>query len=208
MKVIPCTVFRVFGAEERSSSSKTKNCNLCSKAFANKSNLLRHQKTYKGDERYACPQCQKSSNRSDTYKSHVLIHTGKSLLRAHNAAIRPMQLLKHSGEKPYRCTHVNTELLHLAIWQVTHGSILEKRDIFAQFATIPVKELVIWKFIWWGNMQKKSPTGVTSVTTQVSIQVPWEHTWWFTLERNYSSANGGKNPSNGERSWQDIPRCI
>ena len=132
-------------------------------------------------------------------------------MSVHNATMQPLRLLtwKFTLERNLtRAIIVNTKQLHLLVWEGTWWSILEKRKRCVQFATTPVLQQKIWKYTWWWSMQEKGHTSVISATTLTLILVTWKGTWWFTLERNYSSATSAKKTSNGESSWQDIPKCI
>ena len=150
-----------------------------------------------------------------TLRTILSFTLGKRRTSAHSATAQPIGLVRWDNtfyntqeRNPITANNVNSKHLDPVIWRFIYGSILGKSVTRAQRANILFPYLVIWKDTWRGSIQEKSPTSVTSATTPALKLETYKGTWWFTLERNNSSATGAKKPSNGECSWQDIPKCI
>ena len=75
-----------------------------------------------------------------------------------------------------------------AKWRNTKGPTLEKILTDAPGASFPALLQVIWKFTWWGSIQGKSRTSVTSATSLALQPVICSSTWGRTLGRSLSSA--------------------
>ncbi|XP_065225732.1 zinc finger protein 184-like [Planococcus citri] len=76
-KVLGAEPVNVSASSERNVASnlgRSFSCNICSRNFANGSNLRRHTRIlHKGLKPFKCPECHKSFSREDWMKSHVLL---------------------------------------------------------------------------------------------------------------------------------------
>jgi len=86
-------------------------CDECGASFSSKSGLYNHKTVHRTtvDCLYTCPTCTKVFNRRDTFKEHILIHTGprhkcphcpKDFVQRSNLK-RHIRI--HLGIKPYKC---------------------------------------------------------------------------------------------------------
>lgn len=82
-------------------------CNVCSKEFSTKLQLIQHTKFHAGRTTYSCEICNKAFLQNSTLKTHMRTHTGDNILFSckvcGKAFHRNVQLQRHSywGEAVY-----------------------------------------------------------------------------------------------------------
>ena len=93
-------------------------CQICSKSFANKSSLKRHERIYTGEKAYQCEICFKSFRNKYNLKEHRLIHTGE---KPHKCATCSRPFARHSDlKKHFKTFHaakVLIDMIHVDVIQ-------------------------------------------------------------------------------------------
>uniref|UniRef100_A0A3Q1FMQ9 C2H2-type domain-containing protein n=1 Tax=Acanthochromis polyacanthus TaxID=80966 RepID=A0A3Q1FMQ9_9TELE len=89
---------------------KSATCEICAKAFSNKSVLIKHHRTHTGEKPYACETCGKGFSRRTHLTAHMRRHTGEKpfLCGTCEKSFSRRDYLTdhmrcHTGEKPYVC---------------------------------------------------------------------------------------------------------
>ena len=86
-------------------------CEVCKHSFAQKSNLMRHERTHTGEKPFKCKVCDRNFSQKGNLKEHELIHTGEKPFQCRvckHSSAQKRNLMRHerihTGEKPFSCT--------------------------------------------------------------------------------------------------------
>ncbi|XP_072173640.1 uncharacterized protein [Diadema setosum] len=89
-------------------------CEVCGRAFRQKSNLIVHMRMHTGELPFKCDMCGKAFRQKSILVTHVRTHTKEMPYKCHmcpKAFTQKSNLVEHirvhTGEKPYRCPECN-----------------------------------------------------------------------------------------------------
>ena len=97
-------------------------CDICDKAFSQKSSLSDHERTHSNEKPFACDTCEKKFSRQSALNKHQRIHSGakpyecdvcsKTFSDGSNL-IHHKKI--HTGEKPYKCDICHKSYSHCSL---------------------------------------------------------------------------------------------
>jgi len=135
----PVKTQSVYLSDHVHTSNRLDTCSVCSRQFANASNLRAHMRIHTGERPFSCKVCGKNFRQSHALKCHLRIHTGVRpyVCEVCNKTFKVQAHLNdhvriHTGDRPFSCTVCDktfTRLSHLRAHLSDHcGRLVQTSD--------------------------------------------------------------------------------